>query len=190
MNDGIISECAFNYDFQSLDPRVPFQNQIKIKQELDFVVKREPSQESNAMYTTEIIKMSIDRGGCKECRGKQTKIDLLGQQVDGIKTQLLQSKAEHQAVFIRNKQNEEEIAKLQMKLKSQETQIAKLRMMVEKGDPELYDVKEILKHKREKGTIWYFVRWDGYGSEDDSWVKEKDLKCPGILRKYKDSLKN
>lgn len=220
-----------------MDPGVAFQSQINVKQELDFVVKCEPDQDSGTMYNTEVIKVSVDKNGCMECHHKQTQIDSLSRQVDGIAAQLLQSKAEHQAAFIQSKKGEEEIAKLQMMLqnrdsdqhhmiqmaeqtnkinameekiqdisaqlarskaeceaantqnKDNEKEIANLRMKVGKREPDLYDVKEIVKHKKEKGKNWYFVRWDGFGPEEDSWVIEKDLSCPGILRKYKNSLK-
>lgn len=201
-----------------MDPRVPFRNQIQIKEELDFVVKCEPEQEIDIMYNTEIIKTSVDKVECDACRGHQEKIDSISKQVEQITAQLLESKAEYQAAFIKNKKNEaemlqqknkielmtEEIENIHAKLmesraeteaaiiknNENDNQIAKLQTMVKNREPSVYDVKEIVRHKKEKGKFLYLVRWDGYDSDEDSWVKEKDLNCPSILRKYKNSLKN
>lgn len=203
-----------------MDPRVPFRNLIQIKEELDFVVKCEPGQEidTSTMYNTENIKIYVDKVGCNECHGHQEKIDSMSKQVEEITAQLLKIKAEHQAAFIKNKKSEakmqhqkskidsmtDQIKDITTKLfeskaeaeaaniknKENENQIAKLNMMVKSRQPNMYDVKKIVGHKQNKGKFVYLVRWDGYSSDDDSWVKEKDLKCATILRKYKSTLKN
>jgi hypothetical protein len=43
------------------------------------------------------------------------------------------------------------------------------------ADPEekLYDVKEILDHKRENGKDLWYVSWAGYGPEDNSWEPDE-----------------
>lgn len=48
-----------------------------------------------------------------------------------------------------------------------------------------YEVENILRHKTTKGERSYLVRWRGYSSEDDNWVKEENLFCPDILTAYK-----
>lgn len=48
---------------------------------------------------------------------------------------------------------------------------------------ESYDVERILDEKMIR-TRWFFVRWTGYDSSHDSWVDEKDLNCPRLLKKY------
>lgn len=199
-----------------MDPIVPFRNQIQIKEELDFVVKCEPDQEIGIMYNTEIIKTYVNQVGCNERSGYQKKIESMHKQIEEITTELLKSKAEHQAAFITNKRNEtdkirqknkidtmtDQIKDITAKLleskaeteaantKNKENETAKLNKVVKSRQPDIYDVKEIVGHKKDKGKFLYLVRWDGYNSDDDSWVKEKDLKCPTILRKYKKSLKN
>lgn len=52
---------------------------------------------------------------------------------------------------------------------------------------ELYEVECLLDDKMIRKTRQYLVRWKGYDTSHDSWVKESDLKCPSILKKYKGS---
>ncbi|EAU90049.2 hypothetical protein CC1G_08322 [Coprinopsis cinerea okayama7 len=47
----------------------------------------------------------------------------------------------------------------------------------EEEEEEEYEIEEILDAQRGRfpgGRLAYFVRWKGYGPEDDSWVDEKD----------------
>ncbi|CAD6193273.1 unnamed protein product [Caenorhabditis auriculariae] len=55
----------------------------------------------------------------------------------------------------------------------------------EDSDDSENEVKKILKHRRnKKGAFEYFVRWKGYGSDEDSWVAEKDMIDAPPLRVY------
>lgn len=48
-----------------------------------------------------------------------------------------------------------------------------------------FEVECILAHnKSSKRQREFFVRWKGYTADHDSWVKEKDLTCPSILKEY------
>ena len=40
---------------------------------------------------------------------------------------------------------------------------------------EEYEVEKIVGEKRNRGKVWYRVRWKGYGAEDDSWQTARDL---------------
>lgn len=51
-----------------------------------------------------------------------------------------------------------------------------------------YEVHKILDHKDTKAGRKYLIRWEGYDSDDDTWEMESNLKCPGILNKYLDSI--
>lgn len=55
------------------------------------------------------------------------------------------------------------------------------------NDDEQYEVERLLDDKLIQ-TRQFFVRWKNYDSSHDSWVYEKDLNCPRLLRKY-DQLK-
>lgn len=52
-----------------------------------------------------------------------------------------------------------------------------------------YEVEEILDHKNTRAGRKFLIRWKGYDSDDDTWEKESNLKCPEILNKYLDSIK-
>lgn len=47
-----------------------------------------------------------------------------------------------------------------------------------------YEVETILSHKIVRKQRKFWVRWKGYPESHNSWVQEKDLKCPLILKKY------
>lgn len=51
-------------------------------------------------------------------------------------------------------------------------------------DDETFAVNSILKHRLVKGKREFLIRWENYAPEFDKWVKQKDLSCPALLRKY------
>lgn len=55
----------------------------------------------------------------------------------------------------------------------------------ENNNTEEYEVDCLIDDRMVPRTREYLVRWKGYDSSHDSWVKEKDLECPSILKKYK-----
>lgn len=55
---------------------------------------------------------------------------------------------------------------------------------------QVYEVKAILNHKETKNGCSYLIRWDGYDSDDDTWEKAENLKCPKLLAKYTRSIIN
>lgn len=52
-----------------------------------------------------------------------------------------------------------------------------------------YEVEKILAHKTVRTHQQYLIRWKGYDSNEDTWEKASDLKCPKILNEYLDSIK-
>lgn len=46
-------------------------------------------------------------------------------------------------------------------------------------------VNQLLNHEMRAGILHFLVRWEGYGSDDDSWEPEKNLSCPKLLSAYK-----
>lgn len=54
----------------------------------------------------------------------------------------------------------------------------------EPSDSEEFEVESILAHKVGKKDRQFLVRWKGYSSEHDLWVKEPSLNCPLILTSY------
>lgn len=56
--------------------------------------------------------------------------------------------------------------------------------MLKKRACNVYEVEGILSHKILKNQREFYVRWKHFTSDHDSWVKEKNLKCPLILESY------
>lgn len=54
----------------------------------------------------------------------------------------------------------------------------------------VYEVEAILNHKDTKNARSYLIRWEGYGSDDDTWEKAENLKCPTLLTNYIRSIKS
>lgn len=48
-----------------------------------------------------------------------------------------------------------------------------------------YEVDKLIADIKVGRTHYYLVRWKGFGRDDDTWEKEKNLSCPTILEKYK-----
>lgn len=58
------------------------------------------------------------------------------------------------------------------------------------SDEEEYEVEKIIHHRKfSNGNVEYLVRWKGYGPDDDTWEKEKNLTSSAlIIAEYKDNL--
>ncbi|KAJ1666904.1 hypothetical protein IW140_003322 [Coemansia sp. RSA 1813] len=52
-------------------------------------------------------------------------------------------------------------------------------------EEEEYEVEEIVDEQRIHGKQYYFLKWKGYGSEDNTWEPEENLDCPDIVALYK-----
>ena len=50
-----------------------------------------------------------------------------------------------------------------------------------------YEVESIEADRIRYGHKEYLVRWKGYGFQDCNWIRDKDLRCPIILKNYLDS---
>ena len=51
-----------------------------------------------------------------------------------------------------------------------------------------FQVQSIVGSRLVKGLAEYKVRWKNFSSQHDSWLEAKDLHCPELLEKYKNSL--
>lgn len=51
------------------------------------------------------------------------------------------------------------------------------------NDDENYEVERLLDDEMVQ-TRRFFVRWKGFDASNDSWVYEKDLNCPRMLKRY------
>ncbi len=85
------------------------------------------------------------------------------------------------------------IAKQQAKQHQTTRDTGKLTPQDTQSKPKLkkgyyYEVEKILDHRGTKNKE-FLVRWKGYDSEEDSWIKEKDL-TQSAITEYRQYLKN
>lgn len=52
------------------------------------------------------------------------------------------------------------------------------------NDENVFVVDQLIDDKMIGKILHYRVRWQGYGSDDDTWEKADNLSCPTILREY------
>lgn len=112
-------------------------------------------------------------------------------EVSALKTELLNIKKE----MSEQKTNyEKKNSNLTQEIQKLNAQIKQLRKGLDlrsanysdnDDSEETYEVEHLLKHKKTKCGIQYLVRWKGFSSDDDLWVKESNLQCPKILKAYK-----
>jgi len=56
----------------------------------------------------------------------------------------------------------------------------------EKPKYNIYEVSKLVAKKKEKGKIYYRVRWKGYDALSDTWEKRTNLMedCPKLVKEY------
>lgn len=77
------------------------------------------------------------------------------------------------------------IAQVKQLISTQTT--ATTRSSTESSDNESeneFEVECIRDYKLFRGQRQFLVRWKGFASKYDSWVKEKDLNCPRLFDSY------
>ena len=59
-------------------------------------------------------------------------------------------------------------------------------MLIANDDREEYEIEAILDHKKVRNSTHYLVKWLGWPSSDNSWVKENDIIEAGdLLHEYR-----
>ncbi|KAF9949355.1 hypothetical protein BGZ72_008853 [Mortierella alpina] len=49
-----------------------------------------------------------------------------------------------------------------------------------------FEVERVVGHKRERAGLSYFIKWKGYGVQDNTWEKEDQVFCDDLVEAYWD----
>lgn len=143
-------------------------SEVVVKTEFDFVVKQENA--SDPMYRSEVVQLSVQANNIKQpCQNCES----LEQQVKELTERSHFMEKQHET-------DSKRVIALNQEIDDLKTQVEKMKSEL---NPE-YEVECLLGHKKVKGVLLFLVRWKGYSSEDDTWERKDNLKCPQILNRY------
>lgn len=59
----------------------------------------------------------------------------------------------------------------------------------ESSEEEEYIVEKVVDKRIKGGKVQYLLKWEGYGSDSNTWENENGLSCPELIKAFEDSLK-
>ncbi|KAG0296156.1 hypothetical protein BGZ98_001086 [Dissophora globulifera] len=57
-------------------------------------------------------------------------------------------------------------------------------LMDDDEDGDVYDVERVVGHKRERGTLWYHIKWEGYDDSENTWQKSDEIFGLDVVEEY------
>lgn len=141
-------------------------------------------QKSEQKFETINIKnreLAINEKRCSETHLKE--IDCLRSDVAKLNAIVHEMKMEHNK-RISELKRDKELSQAKMKQLQNAMTKQSQESEDESEDDDFCEVECLLADKLVQKRV-YLVRWKGYNSSHDSWILEKDPKCPNVLRQYK-----
>lgn len=139
----------------------------------------------------------------KECHAVQNKLTVLRRENSDLRNNLKISQLkesdlakECQSAQEKDKKGQETISNLISKNKNLAAQIKQLKSghglqrddrdkKLSTKDGNIFDVEKIMRHRIRNGKISYFVQWENFSSDQNTWEPEQNLYGTDILTIYK-----